>query len=88
MYVLRNIEAYSRNHCCRRKAIILTYFYAYVRAGGSVGECMRVCVGMGVGAQALACACALVALLIQHALLRHIVICDHTGSTAFFDIIS
>jgi hypothetical protein len=26
MYVQRNIEARSRNHCCRGKAISITYF--------------------------------------------------------------
>jgi hypothetical protein len=50
----------------------------------------RVCVcgWVGVGARARACACARVALLIQHAARRHIVICGLSSCTIFFDIIS
>jgi hypothetical protein len=48
--------------------------------------CVRTCVC--VGARALACASARVALLIQHATRRHIVICSSSGSNTFFDTIS
>ena len=43
-----------------------------------------VCACMGVGARALACACASVALRIQHAARRHIVICGLSGATILF----
>jgi hypothetical protein len=45
MYVKRNIEARSRNHCCRGKATSITYFCVCVwaRARGRVFLCVRVC---------------------------------------------
>jgi hypothetical protein len=45
-------------------------------------------VRVDVGALALECACALIFLIIQHAMRRHIVTCDLSGSTIFFDIVS
>ena len=66
----------------------------------SVCECMRACLLGGVrvcaflracvclGARSVAYACARVTLLTHHATLRHIVICDLSGSTTFVDIIS
>jgi hypothetical protein len=51
-----------------------------------VFEC--VCVYVGLGAWARACACARVALIIQHATRRHIVICGLCGYTKVFDIMS
>ena len=64
-----NIEARSRNHRCRGKGISITCSSACV--------CVCACAGMGAGA----CACAHVALLIQHASRRHIVICGLSVST-------
>ena len=49
---------------------------------------ISVYVWTGVGTQTRACACARVALIIQHATLRRIVICGLSGSATFFDIIS
>ena len=43
--------------------------------------------GVPVGAQAVACACARVALIIQHATRRHVIICGLSGFTIFLDII-
>ena len=60
------------------------YIFRYV----CVCVCECVCVYVGVGAWARACACARVALLIQHATRRHIVICGFCASAKFFDIIS
>ena len=54
--------------------------YLYVRA------CLRVC--SCVRARALARACARVALLIQHATRRHIVVCRVSGSTKFFGVVT
>ena len=48
----------------------------------------RVRVYVVVCARARACACLRVALLIQHATRRHIIICGLSGSTTFFYIIS
>jgi hypothetical protein len=53
-----------------------------------VRACVRECVCVWGGARARACAFARVALLIRHEKgIRHIV-CDLSGSTTFFDIIS
>ena len=49
---------------------------------------VRVWAWVGVSARALACASARVALLIQHAMRHHILICGLSGSTTFFDITS
>ena len=46
-----------------------------------------VCVFVCVGPRARACACAHVALIIQHATRRHIVICSLSLPTKVFDII-
>ena len=63
MYVQRNIEARSRNHCCHGKAISRLLL---------IGLCARAC-GQP-GAWACACAYVHVALLIQYATrMRHIV---------------
>jgi hypothetical protein len=43
---------------------------------------------VNVGAQLRTCACARVTLLYQHVTRRHIVTCDLSDSTMFFDIIS
>ena len=53
-----------------------------VRAGKCVCVLVRACVV--VDARTRECTCARVALLIQHATLRHIVICGLSGSTTFF----
>ena len=63
MYVSRNIEARSRNHSRRGKAINSTHLCA----------CVYVWVGMS--ARELVHAFARVALLIQHEERRHSVIC-------------
>ena len=70
MHIYHNNEARSRNRCRHGKAIIITY-------SERESVCVRACVcgWVGVGARARACACARVALLIQHAARRHIVIC-------------
>ena len=44
MYVQRNIQARSRNHSCRGKAMSITYLYVCTRA--------RACVCVVVGARA------------------------------------
>ena len=75
MHVQRNVEARSRNHCCRGKAISIIQFCVCVRARA------RAWVG------AWACAYACIALQIQHETRRHIVTCGLSGSTKFFDII-
>jgi hypothetical protein len=51
--------------------------------------CVRACayVCVVVGSQARVCGCARIALIIQHVMRRHIVICGLSGSTMFFDII-
>ena len=66
----------------------VTYLFVCVRAHASTGEGMRVraSVRVGVGAQARTFACARLALLIQYATNRHIVICSLSGCTIFFDI--
>ena len=53
-----------------------------------VSGCVHGCVWVGVcmGARARACACARVALLVQHATRRHIVIFGLSDSTICFDI--
>ena len=86
--VWRNNEACTRNHCCCGKAKSITYFCVCVYARARALGWVRACVYVGVGAQAWACAYTRVALLIQHAPRRHIVICGLSGSTTFFDIIS
>ena len=63
MYILRNSEARSWNHCCREKAAIITFFCVCTRA--RVGEYMRM--REGVGPRAQACACGRIVLLIQNA---------------------
>jgi hypothetical protein len=72
--------------------IILRRVYETIVAVQKQNLCVCACVGVrvcvGVGARARACACKRVALLIQHATCSHIVICDLSGSTMFFDIIS
>ena len=48
MYVYRNIEARSRNNCCRGRAICVIYMFVcvrareYVRVPGCLGVYMRV----------------------------------------------
>jgi hypothetical protein len=81
----RTIAPRLQNHCCRAKALRISYFCVCARA--LVGECILVyCVG--VDAEARACACARAALLIQQATrIRHIV-CGLSDSPTFFDIIS
>ena len=85
MYVQRNTEAQSRNHCCHGKAVSITYLCVCVCGG----ECMllRACV-CGGGAVLLASACARVALLMQHATRMHLIVCGLSGSITFFEIIS
>ena len=63
---------------------------ARARAFTSACLSVRVCVGavVGVGAYVLVFACPRVALLIQHATRRYIIICVLSGSTIFFHIIS
>jgi hypothetical protein len=64
MYVQHKTEARPRNHCCRVKAISITYL------------CLCVCVSARARAWPVACACACVhvVLLIQHTTpMRHIV---------------
>ena len=73
MYVKRNIEARSRSYICRGKAI---------------SSACSVCKCVGVGGRVRAWVCVRVALLIQHATNRHIVICGPSGFTTLFDIIS
>ena len=48
--------------------------------------CVRASQGMraGVSVRARVCACARVALLMQHAMHRHIIICSLSGFTTFF----
>ena len=83
----RGIEARSRNHRCRGKAISITHFSVCVcvcvcvRAIVSAYMCMLACVCVCVGARAQACAHARVVLLIQHSLRCHIVICALSGSS-------
>jgi hypothetical protein len=59
----------------------------FLWVGVCVRACVRegVCVGVGVGvdARAMACVCTRVALLIQHAICRHIAICSPSISTKF-----
>jgi hypothetical protein len=43
MYVLRNIKARSRNHCCRGKAINITYFCVGGRGFTGAVVCLRAC---------------------------------------------
>ena len=42
MHVQRNIEARSRNHCCRGKATSITY-YVRVFVGLVIQHAMRMC---------------------------------------------
>ena len=83
IYVKRNTEARSPNHCCRGKAISITYWSA--RAW--VCACVRACVCD----QARGCVHTRVALFIQHAT-RVPPCCDviygPSGFTKFFDITS
>ena len=82
MYVYRNNEACSWNHCCSRRTKSITYSFVCVRA------LMRTRARVDGGGLARACDCGDVALIIQHATRRHIVICCLSVSTTFFDIIS
>ena len=66
-----------------KKRVLLISVSVCVCMWGSHGS---VCVCLG--DRALAYACARVALVIQHATPRHIVICGLSGSTTWFDIIS
>ena len=51
LYVWRNIEAPSRNHCCWGKSVRITYVCVFARApecvcvwgGGLTGVCVRAC---------------------------------------------
>jgi hypothetical protein len=85
-YIKHNAEARSQNHCCRGKAKTITYFCVHVHK--HVGKCMQVGGWEGEGVGISMGVFAHVPLLIQHAMhMRHIV-CSHSGSTVFFDIIS
>ena len=64
----------------------IAYFCVYV--GEVVSMRVFVCMCVCVVARERACACASVALIIQHATRRHIVICGLSGCTVFFHIIS
>ena len=75
MYVYHYTEARSRNHCCRGKAIRITYFCACVLARA------RVCVWFWVHRRGRAYV--RVALLIQHATRHHIVIYGLLSSSYF-----
>ena len=78
MYVYRNTEARSRNHCCSGKAGIISYW--------PVCACLCVRACRYPSAWARACAYVHTALLIQHAKrMRHI---RPSVSTTCFDIIS
>ena len=48
MYVQHNIQARSRNHCCREKAVIVTYLCLCACTRAWVGACVCVCKGVGV----------------------------------------
>jgi hypothetical protein len=66
MYIYHNVEARSRNHCYRGKAISNTYLY--------VCACVRARANVCPGGWVCACACVHVALLILHATrMRYIV---------------
>ena len=67
MNVQRNIEARSRNHCYRGKAIIITYLFVCVRAS----VCVYVGARARARARARACPYERVVLLIQHATRHH-----------------
>ena len=88
MSVLRNIE--TRSHLLPWKSykyciFVCVFFFVCVAEFVLV----RACVGwMVVGVRARYCACARVALLIQRATRRHIVICGLSGSITLFDSIS
>jgi hypothetical protein len=78
MYVYRNIETGSRNHCCRGKAISITYL--------SVCACMWLPERVGVCMRLYACILAYPA---RKAYAPYCdVICGPLMSTIFFDIIS
>jgi hypothetical protein len=80
-------EASSLNHCCRGKAISITYWSVRAclcvcaRVCGWVRVLLCVCVFF-VCAQARSCAFARVALIIRHAKRRHTVICGFFASWA------
>jgi hypothetical protein len=82
MYIQRKTEARSRNYCCRRKAVNVTYYWSV--------SVVRVWKGGGGYSRMLACACAHVASFTQHAkLIRHIILSHGlSGSTTLFDIIN
>jgi hypothetical protein len=80
MCVQRNIEARSRNHYCRGKAVSITYLCLCVCGGGGVPGrvgvymCVRVCSIAYPARNAYAPYCD--------------VICGPSGSTIYFNIIS
>ena len=43
---VRNTDARSRNHCCRGKAISITYLCVYARVGASACVWVRRCTGV------------------------------------------
>jgi hypothetical protein len=91
MYVQRNTEARSPNHCCRRKNIKY-YIFLCVCVCVCVCVCERarisasVCGTVGVGVDA--CAFARVALITQRSMRILHIVCGLCGFTTLFDIIS
>jgi hypothetical protein len=49
VYIYRNTEAHSQNHCCHGKAINITYFHAHI--------CVCVCVCVRTGTGMCLCVC-------------------------------
>ena len=83
------IHARSRNHCCRGKAISITYLSLCMRPW--MRACARACVRGGCS-RVWACACARTCSLAYPACIAYatcfIVLCALFGCTRFFDIIS